>query len=87
MKTDIEIEVYYGAYHKVAERAGIPEDIWNSMEKYKAKIDYNFLKKSDKDELQFFVTAIRPTPAGEGKTATTVGLADALPREWVRNLW
>ena len=45
--------------------------------KYKAKIDYNLLKETDKkDGKLILVTAINPTPAGEGKTTTTVGLAD-----------
>ena len=66
---------------EVAERAGIPEEYLEQYGKYKAKIDYNFLKKSDKkDGKLILVTAINPTPAGEGKTTTTVGLADALQR-------
>ena len=66
---------------KVAEKAGIPEEYLEQYGKYKAKIDYNFLKKSDKEDGKLIlVTAINPTPAGEGKTTTTVGLADALQR-------
>ena len=49
--------------------------------KYKAKIDYNLLRETDaKDGKLILVTAINPTPAGEGKTTTTVGLADAMQR-------
>ncbi len=83
MKTDIEIaqECTMDPITEVAERAGIPEEYLEQYGKYKAKIDYNFLKKSDKkDGKLILVTAINPTPAGEGKTTTTVGLADALQR-------
>ena len=83
MKTDIEIaqECMMEPITKVAEKAGIPEEYLEQYGKYKAKIDYNFLKKSDKkDGKLILVTAINPTPAGEGKTTTTVGLADALQR-------
>ncbi len=53
---------------EVAERAGIPEEYLEQYGKYKAKIDYNFLKKSDKkDGKLILVTAINPTPAGERK--------------------
>ena len=56
-------------------------NIWSSNGKYKAKIDYNLLKESDKkDGKLILVTAINPTPAGEGKTTTTVGLADGMQR-------
>ena len=49
--------------------------------KYKAKIDYNLLKETDKkDGKLILVTAINPTPAGEGKTTTTVGLADGMQK-------
>ena len=58
-------------------------NIWSSMVKYKAKIDYNLLKESDKkDGKLILVTAINPTPAGEGKTTTTVGLADGMQKTW-----
>ena len=83
MKTDIEIaqECMMEPITKVAEKAGIPEEYLEQYGKYKAKIDYNFLKKSDKEDGKLIlVTAINPTPAGEGKTTTTVGLADALQR-------
>ena len=81
-KTDIEIAQ---ACEKekitaVAERAGIPEEYLELYGNYKAKIDYRFLKNNaDKpDGKLILVTAITPTPAGEGKTTTSVGLADGL---------
>ena len=56
-------------------------NIWSSTENTKQKIDYNLLKESDKkDGKLILVTAINPTPAGEGKTTTTVGLADGMQR-------
>ena len=81
MKTDIEIaqECTMDPITEVAERAGIPEEYLEQYGKYKAKIDYNFLKKSDKkDGKLILVTAINPTPAGEGKTTTSVGVSQAL---------
>ncbi|MDR0503828.1 MAG: formate--tetrahydrofolate ligase [Treponema sp.] len=63
-----------------AEKAGIGEEYIEYYGKYKAKIDFNFLKNSQdkKDGKLVLVTAINPTPAGEGKTTTTVGVADGL---------
>ena len=83
MKTDIEIaqECTMEPITAIAEKAGIPDEYLEQYGKYKAKIDYNFLRKSqNKDGKLILVTAINPTPAGEGKTTTTVGLADALQR-------
>ena len=67
---------------EVAKKAGIPDEFIEHYGKYKAKIDYNFLLKNPgkKDGKLILVTAITPTPAGEGKTTTTVGLADGLSR-------
>ena len=67
----------------IAEAAGIKEDYVEYYGKYKAKIDYNILeeKKDVKNGKLILVTAITPTPAGEGKTTTTVGLADGLKKE------
>ena len=64
----------------VAERAGIPEDYLELYGNYKAKIDYKFMRdNADKpDGKLILVTAITPTPAGEGKTTTSVGLTDGL---------
>ena len=83
MKTDIEIaqECTMEPITAIAEKAGIPDEYLEQYGKYKAKIDYNFLKKSqNKDGKLILVTAINPTPAGEGKTTTVVGLGDALNR-------
>jgi len=65
---------------QIAKDAGIDEKYVELYGNYKAKIDYNILndKKDEKDGKLILVTAISPTPAGEGKTTTTVGLADAL---------
>ncbi|MCL2519982.1 MAG: formate--tetrahydrofolate ligase [Spirochaetaceae bacterium] len=83
--TDIEIaQSVYPLYAlpvgEVAKKAGISDEYIEHYGKYKAKIDYNFLSKnkSQKDGKLILVTAINPTPAGEGKTTTTVGLADGL---------
>src|SRR5499425_2122088 len=62
------------------ERLGIPEDALEAYGKYKAKVSLDFLAKANgkPDGKLVLVTAISPTPAGEGKTTTTVGLGDAL---------
>ncbi|MDR2575523.1 MAG: formate--tetrahydrofolate ligase [Treponema sp.] len=68
---------------KIAEKAGIPDDYIEHYGKYKAKVDYNFIQKKSapsKEGKLILVTAITPTPAGEGKTTTTVGVADGLSR-------
>ena len=66
---------------EIAEKAGIDEKYLEQYGKYKAKIDYNLLKESDApDGKLILVTAINPTPAGEGKTTTTVGLGQAFGR-------
>ncbi|PKM89443.1 MAG: formate--tetrahydrofolate ligase [Firmicutes bacterium HGW-Firmicutes-12] len=81
-KSDIEIaqEATLSTVIEVAEKLGIPDDYLESYGKYKAKIDYNLLRqlKEKADGKLILVTAINPTPAGEGKTTTTVGLGDAL---------
>ena len=65
----------------VAERAGIDERYVEQYGRYKAKIDLSYLAdKADKKGKLILVTAITPTPAGEGKTTTTIGLADGLRR-------
>ncbi len=65
----------------IARAAGIGEAHVEPYGRGKAKIDLDFLRESDKkDGRLILVTAITPTPAGEGKTTTTVGLADALRR-------
>lgn len=63
----------------IAKAAGIDEEYLELYGNYKAKVDYSFLEKEKrKPGKLILVTAINPTPAGEGKTTTTVGLADAL---------
>ena len=71
----------HGANHKDCRKAGIDEKYLEQYGKYKAKIDYNLLKESDAPNGKLIlVTAINPTPAGEGKTTTTVGLADGMQK-------
>ena len=80
-KTDIQIaqECQMAPITEIAAKAGIDDKYLEQYGKYKAKIDYNLLKESDrKDGKLVLVTAINPTPAGEGKTTTTIGLADGL---------
>ncbi len=82
-KSDIEIaqETEMRPITEIAAKAGIDEKYLEQYGKYKAKIDYNLLKESDKkDGKLILVTAINPTPAGEGKTTTSVGLADGLSK-------
>src|ERR1700729_2376824 len=66
----------------IAEKLGIPLSSLESFGRYKAKIGFDYLDslKSRPDGKLILVTAISPTPAGEGKTTTTVGLGDALNR-------
>ena len=63
---------------EVAKRAGIPEDLLEPYGRYKAKLDARALADKPLRGRLELVTAINPTPAGEGKTTTSVGLADAL---------
>ncbi len=83
--TDIEIaqRAEMQVINTIAEKAGIPDKYVENYGKYKAKIDYRYLQnelKDAKDADLILVTAINPTPAGEGKTTTTIGLGDALNR-------
>ena len=82
MKTDIEIaqESTPLKITEVAKSCGIDEKYIEQYGNYKAKIDYRMLKdlKDRPDGKLILVTAITPTPAGEGKTTTSVGLADGL---------
>ena len=82
VKTDIEIaqECRMKKITEIAKVAGIPEDYLEQYGNYKAKVDYRILKDmADKPNGKLIlVTAITPTPAGEGKTTTSVGLTDGL---------
>ena len=84
MLTDIEIAQACTPKHitEIAEKVGVPDDYLEMYGKYKAKVDYNLLRDQPHEPGKLvLVTAINPTPAGEGKTTTTVGLADALARQ------
>ena len=80
-KTDIEIaqENVMQPITEVAKTAGVDDKYLEQYGKYKAKVDYNLLNEVKRpDGKLILVTAINPTPAGEGKTTTTVGLADGM---------
>ncbi|MBO7344589.1 MAG: formate--tetrahydrofolate ligase, partial [Clostridia bacterium] len=82
-KSDIEIAQSVIPEHilKIAERAGVENKYIEQYGNYKAKIDLSILKESPrKNGKLILVTAITPTPAGEGKTTTTIGLADGLKK-------
>ena len=81
MLSDIEIAQATTPKHirEIAEAAGVPEQYLELYGNHKAKVDYNLLADVDHTPGKLvLVTAINPTPAGEGKTTTTVGLSDAL---------
>ena len=84
MKTDIEIAraAKKRPMPEIAEKLGIPEDALIPFGRDKAKVDRDFIAglAGRPDGKLILVTAINPTPAGEGKTTTTVGLGDALAR-------
>ncbi len=80
-----DIEIAQGAkmqpITEIAKKAGVPAESLEQYGNYKAKIDYNLLENSTrKPGKLILVTAITPTPAGEGKTTTTIGLADGFAR-------
>ena len=81
-KSDIEIaqSVEMRPITEIAKTAGVDEKYLEQYGKYKAKVDLSILneKKDKKDGKLVLVTAITPTPAGEGKTTTTIGLADGM---------
>ena len=85
MKTDVEIaqEAQMQHIRQIAAKLDICEDDLEMYGKYKAKISLDAWNKvkNDKDGKLVLVTAINPTPAGEGKTTTSVGLADALNKQ------
>ena len=81
--TDIEIaqSCTMQPITEIARVAGVDEEYLELYGKYKAKVDYKLLKDVQRsDGKLILVTAINPTPAGEGKTTTTVGLADGLKK-------
>ena len=82
MRTDIEIAqaAKMLPISQVAARAGIGEELLEHYGRYKAKLDLTSLRDKPRKGKLILVTAINPTPAGEGKTTTSVGLADALAR-------
>jgi formate--tetrahydrofolate ligase len=83
-KSDIEIaqEAVPSPIREIADKLSIEDDYLECYGKYKGKVDYNILDKYKNKEngKLILVTAITPTPAGEGKTTTTVGLGDALSK-------
>ncbi len=83
MKTDIEIaqSCKMLPVTQITESIGIDEKYIEQYGKYKAKIDLAYLRESPRpDGKLILVTAITPTPAGEGKTTTTIGLADGMKK-------
>lgn len=83
MKTDIEIAQEYSLKEigEIAKKVSIEEDYLERYGKYKAKVDLKVLEDQKKSQGKLIlVTAINPTPAGEGKTTTSVGLADGLQK-------
>ncbi len=84
-KSDIEIaqEAKMEIINKIADSIGIPDKYIENYGKYKAKIDYRYYNEeliNRPNAKVVLVTAINPTPAGEGKTTTTIGVADAMNR-------
>ena len=88
MKTDIQIaqEATMLPIKDVAASIGIEEDDLELYGKYKAKISDELINRTKKnpDGKLILVTAINPTPAGEGKTTTSVGLGEAFGQDWER---
>ena len=88
MLSDIEIAQATKPRHisEIAEKAGVPQEYLEMYGTNKAKVDYNLLTDEEHAPGKLIlVTAINPTPAGEGKTTTTIGLADALRRRGVKS--
>ena len=82
MKSDIEIAqaAELLPIAQIAAQAGLEEDLLEYYGRYKAKVDTLALRDASRKGKLILVTAINPTPAGEGKTTTSVGLGDALHR-------
>ena len=88
MLTDIEIAqaATPQPISAIAQKAGVPEQYLEQYGTTKAKVDYSLLNEpTDHQAKLVLVTAINPTPAGEGKTTTTIGLADGLRRRGVKS--
>ena len=83
MKSDIEIAQACTPkpIDEIADRAGVPRELLEHYGRYKAKVDYLALQERPAKGKLVLVTAINPTPAGEGKTTVSIGLADALNLE------
>jgi formate--tetrahydrofolate ligase len=82
-KSDIEIaqSCEMKPITEIAKLAHVDDKYLEQYGKYKAKIDLSLLKETEREDGKLvLVTAITPTPAGEGKTTTTIGLADGLRR-------
>ena len=82
-KSDIEIaqEAVVQDIREIAKKLNLTEEDLNLYGKYKAKVDYNLMKReTGKQAKLILTTAINPTPAGEGKTTTTIGVADGLAK-------
>ena len=82
-KSDIEIaqSVQMKPITEIAKKAGIEDAYLEPYGRYKAKVDLSLMESVKKENGKLIlVTAITPTPAGEGKTTTTIGLADGLAR-------
>ncbi len=78
--SDIEIaqSVEMEPIGKIAAKIDVDEDTYEPYGKYKAKLDLSILNRKNENGKLILVTAITPTPAGEGKTTTTIGLSDGL---------
>ena len=72
---------------KIAEKIGIKDEELEQYGNYKAKISLNAIErlKGEKNGKLVLVTAINPTPLGEGKTTMAIGLADGITENWRKN--
>ena len=89
MLTDLQIaqQAEILEIKEIAKKINLTEDDLELYGKYKAKIHLDKLNNDKKDAKLILVTAINPTPAGEGKSTTTIGLADAMNKIGKRLLW
>lgn len=81
-KTDLQIanETKMKPIEQIAKKLHLNKDNYELYGKYKAKVDFNIFDKPSKNGKVILVTAISPTPAGEGKTTTSIGLAEAMAK-------